>query len=276
MRQFPAVAAAILLGLAGSAQPAASEIPVGPEPLPGGSGLQNQAVTVWYLGHCGFAVKVGDKLLVFDYVSNLGSPPADPDAGGLDDGTIAPADLEGLEVFVFTSHSHGDHFDRTIMEWAGGGEGVHYFFGWEAGDMADHHYMVGPNASAGVSGVKIYTVNSVPDGIPEVAYLVEIDGIWIYHNGDHFARDDEDLEYLAGISSEIDLAFVPGYAASGAPFFEKEMRFLERFKPRIVFPMHRSGEEEAAREWAQVLSDRGMTLELRFPQARGDRFDLGG
>jgi L-ascorbate metabolism protein UlaG (beta-lactamase superfamily) len=105
---------------------------------------------------------------------------------------------------------------------------------------------------------------------------VEVDGIWIYHNGDHFTRGDEDLDYLGGISSEIDLAFVPGYPASGAPFFEKELRFLKRFRPRIVFPMHRGGEEEAAQEWAQVLLDRGMALDLRFPRARGDRFDLEG
>jgi L-ascorbate metabolism protein UlaG (beta-lactamase superfamily) len=237
---------------------------------------QSGPLTVWYLGHCGFAVKAGDKVLVFDYVSNLGTPSADPAAGGFDDGTIEAPDLEGLETFVFASHAHRDHFDRAIMDWAGGGEGVHYFFGWEAGDVAEHHYMVGPNASAEVSGVKVYTVNSVPDGIPEVAYLVEVDGMWIYHNGDHFVRNDEDLDYLAGISSEIDLAFVPGFAAPGAPFFEKGMRFLERFKPRIVFPMHRGGDEEAAQEWAQVLADRGMVLDLRFPQARGDRFDLEG
>ena len=29
-------------------------------------------------------------------------------------------------------------------------------------------------------------MNSAPDGIPEVAWLVEVGGLWVYHNGDHY------------------------------------------------------------------------------------------
>jgi hypothetical protein len=44
-------------------------------------------------------VQVGRKLLVFDYLSERGTPAAEPGAGGLDDGTIEPDNLEGLEVY---------------------------------------------------------------------------------------------------------------------------------------------------------------------------------
>jgi L-ascorbate metabolism protein UlaG (beta-lactamase superfamily) len=247
-----------------------------------GSPSSLPSATVWYLGHAGFAVKVDHKLLIFDYVPKLGTTSTDADADGLDDGYIRPSDLEGLEVFVFVSHHHGDHYHREIFTWKNKVKKIHYFFGWlgtwEAENYPDHHHMAGPRATAEVDGVRVFTVNSKADGIPEVAYLVEVDGLWLYHNGDHFTQDDEDLEYLAQITSGLEMAFVTNATGDeGRRLTEKVIRFLERFQPRVVFPMHRGfrgGEEEAHEEFAEMLTRRGMTLDVRLPRVRGDRFEV--
>jgi L-ascorbate metabolism protein UlaG (beta-lactamase superfamily) len=244
-------------------------------PGPGAAAPVVTDPTVWYMGHCGFAVQVGARLLVFDYVPNLGTPSPTPGAGGFADGVIEGADLRGLEVFVFASHDHGDHYHPVILDWDDGGRGIHYFFGWQEGDDPSHHYMLGPGATVEVDGVRVYTVTSEPDGIPEVAYLVEVGGLRVYHNGDHFTEGPEDLEYLAGITPEVDVAFVTGVPMPGARFFEKGMAFLERFRPGAVFPMHQGGREEVLEAWAAVPAERNMGLNVLLSRARGDRFEVG-
>lgn len=53
-----------------------------------------------------------------------------------------------------------------------------------AGDDSSHHYLVGPRAELKSGGLEIATINSHHSGVPEVAWLVKVDGIVLYHNGD--------------------------------------------------------------------------------------------
>jgi len=39
-----------------------------------------------------------------------------------------------------------------------------------------------------IRGVEAYTINDHHDGVPEVAYLVETDGVVMYHSGDYVGR----------------------------------------------------------------------------------------
>ena len=67
-----------------------------------------------YLHQSGFALEMGNVLLVFDCWK---FPQAGQQEGGR--GYLCKKDLEGYErVYVFVSHIHGDHFNRRIFEWA--------------------------------------------------------------------------------------------------------------------------------------------------------------
>jgi len=87
-----------------------------PTQAPPSQSASPSPLTVWYLGHCGFAVQVGEKLLVFDYLSDMGTPSRDPDAGGLADGVIEPADFpevmaeRGYESVIPVPRRRGDRW----------------------------------------------------------------------------------------------------------------------------------------------------------------------
>ena len=234
------------------------------------------AATVWYLGHSGFAVEIGQKLLVFDYTPDQGSASSAPNGGGLGDGVIHLDDLRGKDVIVFTSHAHGDHYNPVILGWEEGTSSIHYVFGWRAGDNPRHHYLEGPRATVEIEGVKVFTVNSSPDGVPEVAFLVEVEGLWIYHNGDHYTSGTDDLDYLTGLTSRVDVAFLPGVARFRDTWVEKEILFVERFNPGVVFPMHLGRREGDAEAWIRILRENGLDPTVLAPMKRGDRFHLGG
>ena len=236
----------------------------------------SQELTVWYLGHCGFAVRVGEKLLIFDYQEEYGTASPDPEAGGLADGIIEPEDLRGLDVYVFASHSHEDHYDPRVLSWEEKVGKVTYFFGWEAGENPDHHYMIGPRETAEVGGVRVYTINSHHSGVDEVAYLVEVDGVWIYHNGDYRQDYVQDFQYLATLTDHMDLVFHGAVHEPGIQYTLQAELLLDTFGPAAFFPTHYGGKEEEMEEFARVMASRGHHEMIPLPKRRGDRWEFGG
>jgi predicted alpha/beta superfamily hydrolase/L-ascorbate metabolism protein UlaG (beta-lactamase superfamily) len=233
-------------------------------------------LTVWYLGHCGFAVQVGQKLLVFDYLTDRGTPSQQPDAGGLADGVIEPADLEGLDVYVFVSHAHSDHYDPAILAWEAEVADITYFFGWDADDNPEHHYLAEPRATAVVDGLEVYTIYSHHDTVPEVAYLVHLDGRWIYHNGDYRQDYIADYQYLQTLTDHLDLVFIVGAHDERWQYTHQVHYLLEHFHPEALFPMHRGGEEEGAEDFPAVMAERGYEAFIPVPRRRGDSWVVGG
>lgn len=244
-------------------------------PAVAGAPAQASGLEIWYLGHCGFAVRSGRKLLVFDYLPERGTPSVDPEAPGLADGIIDPADLEGLDVYVFTTHSHSDHFDPVILEWEEEVDGIQYFFGWEAGENPAHHYLVGPRATQEVDGMEIYTINSHHSGVPEVAYLIHLDGRWVYHNGDYRQDYIPDFQYLATLTDHMDLVFHAGLVNPEWQYTQQGLYLLEHFSPDLFFPIHNGGNEEEGEAFAADVSARGFETEVPVPRRRGDRWVLG-
>jgi len=72
---------------------------------------------VRYLGANGWAVTVGNRLLIFDYQEETDPSPPAANERDLNHGYINPSEIEGFDVYVFVSHSHFDHYDLTIRSW---------------------------------------------------------------------------------------------------------------------------------------------------------------
>jgi L-ascorbate metabolism protein UlaG (beta-lactamase superfamily) len=243
--------------------------------------LKPGEATVWYLGHCGYAVKTRSKLLVFDYVkkdlSAGGSAIPLPAGATLADGWINPQEIKDLDVVVFVSHSHGDHYDEVIRTWEKTVRNIRYVFGWDAGAGPNVHSLAGPRASAAFAGLEIATVNSHHSGVPESSFLVKVDGLTIVHNGDYVGRMGDfetspsnvpaDMEYLKTKFGTVDLLFLDAFVA------DYQLQILQSLKPNVLFPMHYGGREAKYREFAEDLKQAGSAIPVICPNKPGDRFE---
>jgi L-ascorbate metabolism protein UlaG (beta-lactamase superfamily) len=232
-------------------------------------------VHVFYSGSNGWGVRINDKFLIFDYQENSDpNPPASYEDRNLMRGYIYPDEMEGLDTYVFVTHSHPDHFASLILRWEEQIENINYFFGWAAGNIPEHHYLVGPRAHVQAGGLEVYTINSHHSGVPEVAFLVKVDGVIIYHNGDYRADYAADYEYLWTITDHIDIAFVIGHPFVDHQYFQQAMHLDEIFHPTYMFAMNREGEHHKCRQFAELLAEYGVEAEIMYGEQRGDSFFL--
>ena len=114
---------------------------------PPDTSVNNSEAVIWYLGHCGFAVKTKNNFLIFDYEekfdeSRLGRP----DNPQLANGYINPGEIRDFRVSVFVTHSHSDHYDPVIFDWENFFENINYYFGWLDGTTEKYNHMEGPRA----------------------------------------------------------------------------------------------------------------------------------
>jgi L-ascorbate metabolism protein UlaG (beta-lactamase superfamily) len=238
--------------------------------------------TVWYLRHSGWAVRIGDALLVFDYQESMGMDDvSSATERTLENGFIDPAEISDLDVYVFVSHAHGDHYDPVIFEWQGEIERLTYFIGWQeepeshcerfVGANADCHTMAGLRATAELDDLQVYTIDSFHNDIPEVAYLVR-HGDWVvYHNGDYMADYITDHAYLKTFSDHIDMAFVQGVPSHRWSHLARAVHLASEFDVPVLFPMHFRDREMCDGFVADVAAE-GVSAEVICPTVRGQRF----
>ncbi len=226
------------------------------------SDIKNKEAQIWYLGHCGYAVKTKTKLLIFDYWE-YGTKPGKP---SLFNGFVNPEEIKDLEVYVFVTHRHSDHFDEYIFKWEKKIKSVTYIFGWQAEDNPDYYYLTGPRAEKKFKGMEISTINSNHDDVPEVAYYVKTDGLVFYHGGDYMGDYKKDINYLKGKSEKVDFVFV------GAGARKDIIYVLEKFRPEAVFPMHFSNREFKYKDFAGKVGKDFPDSKFICPEKRGDNY----
>jgi L-ascorbate metabolism protein UlaG (beta-lactamase superfamily) len=113
--------------------------------------------------------------------------------------------------------------------------------------------------------MEILTVNGEHNDVPEVAYLVKVDGLTIYHSGDYMGPVDTfraDMDYLLENAGQIDLAFIGKFQQA------------ESLKPRIVFPIHAFNREFMYGAFARQAAEKKLPSRVICPENKGDRFML--
>jgi ankyrin repeat protein/L-ascorbate metabolism protein UlaG (beta-lactamase superfamily) len=243
----------------------------GSEPTPGASDqdvasllampLKDGRAIVWYLGHCGFAIKTRSRLLIFDYLSR-GTSPGKP---SLANGFVNPEEIKNQDVVVFVSHNHPDHFDPAILSWQSTVKNITYAFGWRAGKGGRTIDLTAPRAVRKLEGMEILTVNDEHDDVPEVAWLVSVDGLAIYHSGDYMGPLDAfraDMDYLLAQAGKPDIAFVG------------QFRQAEALAPKVVFPIHAWDREYMYGAFAREAVAKKLPSRVLCPENKGDRFRL--
>ncbi len=119
-----------------------------------------------------------------------------------------------------------------------------------------------------------------------VGFLVEVDGVVLYHAGDHagWAEGEkqgylDEIDYLAGLGVEIDIAFinVTGcHAHNPDALREGSYYTLEKLSPRVVIPTHAGGNEHRYMQAIERAAEDGIEVPYACPKCSGDRFVYSG
>ncbi|MDP8221313.1 MAG: ankyrin repeat domain-containing protein [Candidatus Stygibacter frigidus] len=229
---------------------------------------------VIYTGHSGWVIETSEHILIFDYWKRT-----DPQEGAtIKSGCLTREFLEGdKSVSFLVSHIHSDHYDPRIFEFADL-PNVEYFFGF---DPNRHEEITLLNAREPFlrDDLEIYPIYSNDTG---VGILVEVDGLVIFHPGDHANRNRDlsgdylpEIEYLKSLNKDIDLAFMP---ISGCNFRDHEAvrigvyKTLDILQPKYFMPMHSGGNEARYSEFNLQLTQDGYNLDKFSAKDPGDRF----
>ncbi|HOD66373.1 MAG TPA: ankyrin repeat domain-containing protein [candidate division Zixibacteria bacterium] len=270
----PSVAA--LLRDAGAA-PLPAESEADPPDLLAATLGEKEAV-VWYLNHSGWAIRTARHFLIFDYAL----PPCNPDSPCLANGRIDPSEIKDLKVMVFSSHEHRDHYDTSIFAWRNAIPDISYVLGHRQDGAPAHRYL-GPRSDEVIDGMRVRTIDATDAG---VGFLVEVDGVVIFHAGDHangqvglHAPYTDEIDYLASLGAPIDLAFLPILGCSlGTPESVREgvVYALQKLSPAVYFPQHAMNSEYRFRAFSDGLKRSGLTVQTGLAENGGDCFRYRG
>ena len=189
---------------------------------------------VTYLRHSGFVVEYAELVLIFDYYK----------------GTL-PDFSADKKIYVFVSHRHHDHFQKTIFEWKERYPDIKYILSddiEEKGPEGCTCY-IGPREKITVDDLGIQTFRSTDEG---VAFLIEGKGKVLYHAGDlnwwHWEEESETYNLMmkrmfqneiGKIEGErIDVAFVPLDPRQGEQYYWGLDYYMKHTDTRCIFPMH--------------------------------------
>ena len=233
-------------------------------------------VTVSYLHHSGFTVALANTLLVFDYWE--GEKGELPPAWRLNDAKLRDYD----RVYVFISHNHPDHLDPVVYTWKPDGA-ITY--------IVSHETPIGTRGRRMAPGDVLVldtdlTVKAFDSTDLGVSYLVELDGVRIFHAGDlnlwHWrqestlkqieAAEQAFTSAMAPIEKEkVDIAMFPVDPRQGAMFDAGANQFILSVKPKLMIPMHFQGRGEVAQDFARrARTKHTEVLALTHP---GDRVE---
>lgn len=216
-------------------------------------------VKVRFLGHAAFEIKGSKNILIDPFLT--GNPSA----------AAKPEDFERVDLILVT-HAHGDHIGDAVEIAKHTGAKIVAMY-----DIAN--YLVennrgittigmnyGPTEVEGVKIVQVPAWHSSSNGKYEIGsacgFIVELDGVKIYHAGDTFIfRDMELFAELYG----IDVALLPigGHFTMGPLEAAKAVEFL---KPKYVIPMHYNTFppiEKDPEEFKELVGDKANVVILK-------------
>jgi L-ascorbate metabolism protein UlaG (beta-lactamase superfamily) len=237
---------------------------------------------VVYLFNSGFTVKRGGRIMIFDYCNFT---PFNR-RKGLDDGAVNPRELRDLDVTVFASHAHMDHFTPAVLKWGRDIPKLRYVLSYDINAGKTPNVTTAyPDAVIDAGDIRVRTLKSTDEG---VAFIVEADGLKIYHAGDlnwwHWEGEPEGenqamAEAYKGEINKIkgetfDIAFVPVDPRLENEYLWGLDYFMKNCGAKVIFPMHF---RNACSIFDRLLADpaaEGYRDRVVKITRRGERFEV--
>lgn len=204
---------------------------------------------IHYIYHSGFALETQNSFLIFDYYKH-----PNLDEGLITEDILTPENLRSKKkVFVFSSHSHGDHFNPEILNWEQYNDNTKYILSSdiEISNLKPNYTIISEGEEKFIKDIYVKAYGSTDIGI---SFLVKVDGLTIFHAGDlnwwHWKEDSleertlaeksfkENIEILKSQVSNIDIAFFPVDSRLEEFYYLGGEYFLKAFHPKLFIPMH--------------------------------------
>ncbi|UCD18829.1 MAG: ankyrin repeat domain-containing protein, partial [candidate division WOR-3 bacterium] len=260
--------------------PAAKYSSIAPDILRTMKIKEKEAIVV-YLGHSGWAIKTENHLLIFDYFEAQNR--ALPIDASLASGYVVPAEIKSENVMVFASHDHGDHYDPRILGWKNDAPNIRYILGFRPRDIEHEYTYTEPHTTTELEGLTITTIRSNDSG---VGFLIEVDGVTIFHPGDHANGSMDmspnytaEIDAIASMNKNIDLAFGPILGCSlGTPESVQlgAHYAIETLNPKVFMPMHSGHATYLCRDFVEEAAGKSYDTQLIYATNNGDRFIYRG
>lgn len=229
-----------------------------------------------YTDWSGWVVETSSHVLIFDYVELM--PPMGGQTRSIEHGFITPEYLKGKNVKVFVSHIHGDHYDPEIWQWRSYAADIHYFLGWNYTAAQDTISLTRYRENYTEPGMNVHIVNKPESTVPEVAFLMEVDGLTIYHSGDVVSsypklKDSFRLlvDYVSEVAGHVDLAFI-SKAGSWTENHTNPLDIytLKALRPHVVFPQHAQGGGTPYMCYEREMATKNLDVIIGKARRRGD------
>ena len=189
---------------------------------------------ITYIHHSSFSVELDKSILLFDYF----------------EGTL-PNFNKDKKLYVFSSHSHHDHFNENIFKLIENHPNVTYILSDDIrAPKSESINLVGSNEKLLIDNLEIETLQSSDLG---VAFIVKVENKTIYHAGDlnwwHWEGENspEQNTYAEKIfkapidkikGKNVDIAFLPLDPRQGEQYYLGFDYFMRNTNTKIAFPMH--------------------------------------
>jgi len=233
--------------------------------------------SVWFLGHSGWAVKTQNHFLIFDYFSDSWN--RKPGDSCLASGFVLPEQIKDMQVTVFSSHSHGDHYSDAIFDWKNSIEDIEYVLCWNQNTGGNDYTMIPVHEEKQVRDMQVYVNHSTDLG---GGYLIEVDGLVLFHMGDHANGEDglmeeftDEIDLIADKDVKVDILFggIRGCSLGRPEQVKKGIYYtLEKLQPEMFVPMHSGGHTYSYLEFAETAKDDGINQRMETVIHKGDHF----
>ena len=201
---------------------------------------------IYYIYHSGFAVELKKNILIFDFYKFNENKKVEKFF--FIDNFLKK---NNKKIYIFSSHSHYDHFNKEIFKWLEINEDIKYILSDDIKTYKyKNFYFTREGKNFKLDDLEILTFGSTDLGS---SFYVNVENKNIFHSGDlHFWHwEDDTLEeqktmyekyisivrQLKGLASN-DYAFVPVDPRLGVNTFEGVEIFDKELKPKVIIPMH--------------------------------------
>lgn len=243
--------------------------------------MSSKIARITYLYNSGFSVETENQLLIFDYCLMNSAK----EQKRLTTGVVGKEDLMSKpSVTVFASHGHKDHFNAAVLRWRVRHKNIIYIFSDDIPANKEAILMKSGD-SVTLQGMRVSAFPSTDIG---VSFLVETEGLAIFHAGDlnlwspRPSTEEASLTfkkakfaYLKVLKHiychTIDIAFFPVDPRIGPGYETGALYFAQYFKPRLFVPMHFGNNYDACQVFSAKNNFPGM--EVFRIQMRGQQYE---